>query len=507
MMEKEKKVIRLENMGVYGVIRQAEVDDNLIPKEAVVEAVNVNFDRKGAVQKRNGLTKFGNAAVFKAGTGTTSRAYCYGLCNVVFSTSSSYFPLAVFTQSGSQSIYVYQSGSWGITLSGDSSYKPTRFLNFNNNLIRVNGANDMLVWTGGGTWIASGGQINPDNMASYDTNLLEAYKSKVYTAGDANHPNRLYFSSVISSTGAIDWTPTEDYIDINPSDGDIITALKRYGTELLVFKTRYIYRFKSSGIDPDPLISVGVENPEDIIEGKSGLYFLDKANQAVFKYNGGTPEEISRPISDLLTGLYLKNGVGTCWKDNDHIYWSLGSQTINGKTITGFTIRYTESSNIWTTYSYPFGASRTTDYWNEDSWNSKTVLIGTSAINTVYIYSTSTTANIDPEKPIAPNGEIPISYHFITKWYDFGSIEDRKVIKRMVGVCEKAQGSKIYYQKDDDVGWTEMGQLRKYMTDFDQLNIRFHRIRFKINGVSDKDTFIFKGFQITDYDNEGPIVD
>ena len=104
------------------------------------------------------------------------------------------------------------------------------------------------------------------------------------------------------------------------------------------------------------------------------------------------------------------------------------------------------------------------------------------------------------------DNSVPIPYWFITKWYDFGNSAERKKIQRMVAVCEKQQGLKIYYQTDENDHWIELGQARKYMTDFDQLNIRFHRIRFKVRGISSSEPFIFREFQIVDYQNEGIII-
>ena len=57
----ELERISVRNIGVYGLIRQSAVDDNLTPDGAVVEAINVSFDRIGAVQSRPGLTAIGSS--------------------------------------------------------------------------------------------------------------------------------------------------------------------------------------------------------------------------------------------------------------------------------------------------------------------------------------------------------------------------------------------------------------------------------------------------------------
>jgi hypothetical protein len=464
----ETKAIEIKGLGIYGVIRQAEVSDDLIPDGAVVEAVNVNFDRKGAVQLRPGITNLG-------GTVQVGGA-CYGIFNAVFSTSSTYRPLVAMTEGGSQSIYLYQSGSWSVSLDGDTQSLKTRFTTFNDFVFRVNGTDNMRVWSGGGTWIATGGQMNPDDMASYDTKYIENFKSRVYVAGDLSYPYRLYYSSVISSTGLIDWTPTTDYVDI--VDGEEITALKRYATELLVFKPNYIYRFNTSGVDPDPMIKVGTRSQESIVEGKNGIYFHHYTG--FWKYSGSMPTEISRAISDLIPLISTQTDIFG-WKDSDHIYWSVGDLTVEGESWPDVTLRYTESSDLWTVYSYGKTMRMGTDYYNGST---VTQIIGS---DNGHVY-TLNSGNSDDGTAIG--------YWFITKWLEFGNSGVKKVIKDIDCYYDKALKAKILYQIDDEDSWKELGQV---IRDYDQLNIKFYRIRFKIRGISSEEAWIFRKLAITDY--------
>jgi len=473
----EQKVITIKNLGVYGLIRQASVDDSLIPEGAVTEAINVNFDRVGAVQLRAGIVNLGGTV--------TASGYCYGLFNAVLSSPSVTMPFVAFTKSGSQSLFMYQSGSWSASLTGETGTLKTRFVTFNNYMFRVNGTDNMKVWNGA-SWETSGGQMNPDDMASYDTKFIEVYKNRVYTAGNADYPNRLYFSSVISSTGLISWTPTVDYVDIW-EDGEQLTGIKRYSLELLLFKPNYTYRFKTSGVDADPLIKVGTRSQESIIEGKKGLYFHHETG--FYKYSGGYPEDISRPISDIVSAIpYSYHDDISSWKDSDHIYWSIGDLTVDGESWTNIVVRFTESSDLWTVYSY------STEFKFATEYNSGSAITQIAGADDGHVYTINSGTTDDGTA---------IGYRMITKWYDWDTILDRKLFKKIVGLCEKAQGSKLYYQTDDNPEWTELGQLRAYMTLFDQLNIRFHRIRFKLRGISSQEAFIFQGLVVPEYENEG----
>jgi hypothetical protein len=491
MPENNKKVIKIGNLGIFGVIRQAEVDDQLIPDGAVVDAVNVNFDRKGAVQMRPRLADFDSTVSGLASSAVITASFVYSSIEVNPVETPILF-INPYTSAGAVNSYMYRSGSWGVF--GPNFGQPIqRCVIFNNSLIMVN-STFMYVWNGGGTWITTGGSINPQDSPG-SAKLIEIYKSRVYIAASSVAYNRLYYSSVISSTGAISWDTGSDWVDINPSDGERITALKRYSIELLVFKPNFMYRFKTSGVEADALVKIGSRCQESIIEGKNGLYF--RHDTGFYRYTGGYPTEISRPISDISDAIGQRDTFA--WKDNDHIYWSVGGYSLYGfdsgtltmgkDTINNTVIRYTESSDVWTVYSYPKAITSVINFENK--------LIGVAKPQNIYYINgeNETTAK-----------ESSVPYLMTTKWYDFGGIEDQKVIKRMVAACEKAQGGKILYQTNEEDKWNDLGQLRAYMTDFNQLNIKFHRIRFKLRGISSSEPFVFQSLSLTDYENEGPIV-
>ena len=60
-----------------------------------------------------------------------------------------------------------------------------------------------------------------------------AHKNRLWAAGVAANPSRLYYSSNVDPE---DWTTTGGSIDIDPNDGDMITGLASHKDELIVFK-------------------------------------------------------------------------------------------------------------------------------------------------------------------------------------------------------------------------------------------------------------------------------
>lgn len=465
------------------MVRQAAVDDVLMPEGSVAEVINLNFDRIGVVQSRPGLTAIGSTV--------SSTNPCIGLHNLQSNTA-----VAVFVAGGSATIYENQSGTWTNIGKGKSSQK-IRFVDFAQRTIFFGGSeNSIQVFSGSNFSTTSGDPINPQNLwyVNGDTNAGmirpqygEVYKSRVYLTGDTQYApfgSRLWFSSVISSSGIITWAPSTDYVDINPSDGENFTGLKRFSLELLCFKPNYTYRFRTSGVDPDPLIRVGTRSQDSIIEGKRGLYFHH--DTGFYRYSGGYPEEISRPISDIVKAITFANySTIAAWKDDDNIYWSVGNVTLaepkGSVTYTSAVIRYTEASEVWTIYSYPtkinLGAPFITG-------SSRSIMVG---LNTG-VMAEFNKGNTDL-------GE-SIKYRMITKWYEWAGIENQKTVQMLVAIAEKGQGVQLMYQVDDYEDWITISpSLNKFLTQFDNIK-KFHKIRFKLTGSSYYESTVFNGIEI-----------
>ncbi|MCK9370364.1 hypothetical protein M0R04_10690 [Candidatus Dojkabacteria bacterium] len=481
-MAEQLKPKSIRNLGINGVIRPSEVDDSLIPDGAVTEAKNFEFDQIGASTSRPGLTTLGSSV--SAGYG------CVGMHNALSNTA-----VAVFSQAGSSAIYVFdKSTTWGTGLTGGAKSATIRFVDFGSYSIVVNFSGSMRVWSGGAEtssyWFTSGHSINPHNLWEQPVNPQygEVYKSRVYLFGDtanAGDPSRLYFSSVIDSQGSITFSPTVDYVDINPGDGEDGTGLKRYSLELLCFKPNYIYRFRTSGTDPDPLIKIGTRSNESIVEGKRGLYFHH--DSGFYRYTGGYPEEISSPINDFIEAIpYSQYSSIVGWNDNNHIYWSVGNlsiaETKETTTWKNVVLRYTESSDVWTVYSYSNDIRSAITYNNGTSISR---IVGTD--HGVVATQNSGTSDF---------GE-PIYYTLRTKWYEFDGLTFSKVINDLVAISEKSQAMTLMYQVDDDsTRWQTLGQITDFRTEFNNNDIRFNRIRFKVTGSSVYESPVFRGLEI-----------
>ena len=498
------------NVGTYGLMRQASVDDTLMPEGVVTEVQNFHFDRLGVATTRLGIKTLASTSVIQFNNANP----CLGLHNMLgtmllaaFYKSDVTRTVLYFHNNDNNNLWVQNAN---VTAIGGSA--KIRFVDFADRTILLTGTADSLLVLRSLSASPTTGTGNPINLTQFmdgggtadrkTASFGEVYKSRVYLAGDASglgisnytgKPSRLYISSVIDTSGNISWNPTVDYVDINPGDGEDITGLKRYSLELDIFKPNYIYRFRTSGLDPDPLIKIGTRSHESIVEGKTGLYFHH--DTGFYQYSGGYPKEISRAIVDFVDSIPVSQRddiIG--WKDNDHIYWSLGNLTIKEVKESvlwrNVVVRYTESTDLWTIFSYKQDIRRGVPYVTKTS---SSISVGLDN-GMVALFNEGNT-DIDE----------PIKYRLVTKWYDWGNILERKTIQELGAVAEKSREAQLMYQTDENLEWQGIGQLKKLVNIFNKQNIEFNRVRFKITGTNKLEQMTFQGLLIAKGQNQGMV--
>ena len=119
--------------------------------------------------------------------------------------------------------------------------------------------------------------------------------NRAFMAGDADHPNRLYYSE----TGLVDYWPLENWIDIDPDDSDEITGLVKFNAKLYIFKRNSM---AIGYVDGDPytwvfgakVLSMGAANRRVIAVCKSHMIFANAAG--IWMWDGSNkPDLISHP--------------------------------------------------------------------------------------------------------------------------------------------------------------------------------------------------------------------
>lgn len=409
----------------------------------------------------------------------------------------------VYVWSDAVSSSSWFAGSIRGSLTAGSKARFSTFLNF---VFMVNNADATEVWDGtsGGSFASSGNASNAPKGK-----FIENFKNRMWISGNASYPDRVYYTSVPSSisTPVLTWNTdvtTGTWIDINPLDGNPITGMTRWRSELLIFKTNFMYRlFDVNQVDPAPLYPVGTSSQESIVETKSGLFFHHSSG--FYMYNAyDMIQEISRPIIDIVKAIPSSSYASiTGWlePDGDHICWSVGNifvQAANqtagntGRFFKNLVLRYTISTQTWTHRTYPtqFVASlRRQPLFNDG--NNKYSLVGDTAGNI-----------LKPNTGTTDNGS-PIPYSLIHAWDTMdGMLSTRKIV--MTGNFSHYGGTngQIAYQTetqdpDDLNNWTQkVGTLSEKNTGFNAMNIKSRKIRFRLFGESTGQTFFYYGYEL-----------
>lgn len=483
-----------------GLITKNAVSESRRPETSVEESLNFHFDTIGSATLRKGTTIIGG----QLGAPIT------GIHYFVDSLHAGARTQLVVASSTNLS---YLSGTtWVPIRMGLTIGSKARFSTYLDYMFMVNGTESTAVWDGN----TAGGFTTGGNASGAPTGqYIENFRSRMWIAGNATYPDRLYYSSIPSSvvTPIITWSTdpaTGLWIDISPSDGDTITALQRFKNKMIVFKTNRIYRvFDIGQVDPDPYYSVGTSSAESVVETKSGVFFHHSSG--FYQYNVyDVVQEISGPLrKDIMQAIPSSSYgsvVGWLEADGDHVCWSVGTVVVNGVTFTNLVLRYTISTMVWTHYTYPTQASTSIrrQPLYTDSTSQYTVVADSSG-NVLKM-------NIGKQDTGSNAQAVAIPYSIIHKWETLdGLLSTRKIVMTANFSHYGGTGTIVAFQTEaqdpDDLGnWEQkVGQpsvLKQINTGFNTMNIKARKFRFRLFGTSTGDPFLYNGYEIIEAINE-----
>lgn len=404
----------------------------LIAKDDECElALNYVLDTIGCLQKRGGSDAFGGQPV--------PNKSILGLFNFYDTSSNVNIPVMAINNAGASAsvIYYLNSGTWTISDKTNSTASArTRFVAFVDYVFRVNGADLVATSNNGLNW---GTTYAPTSITP---RYAKVFQDRVYFANGASGNNsRVWFSS-LPSGGAVTWDLTANYFDVNPDDGDQITALENNGNRLLIFKKRALYRWNFGQVEPDRVIGVGTDSQESVATNFDlGVTFF--ANQrGVYTYTGNRPKLISRKIQPYITAVQdwstVAGGV-----DSEHYYLHVGDITVGDRTIENCVLVYHISLDAWTVFSV--ASSITVFSTLIDVGNGEQLCFGdTSGLTQLTSYSL---IPADEDEPYTSDNDTPINADFISKEYLL-SFPDRTNLA-WIDVFARVRGnSMVYYDID-----------------------------------------------------------
>jgi len=114
-------------------------------------------------------------------------------------------------------------------------------------LLIASGAARMAKWDGASETAEAFGST--EGLSDIAVNYVELYYSRLFAAGNADNPSRLYYSQAPGDTRTIElWTSAEEsenvsggFVDVG-TDSDPITGLFALSNQLLIFKRDSLYR-------------------------------------------------------------------------------------------------------------------------------------------------------------------------------------------------------------------------------------------------------------------------
>ncbi len=137
---------------------------------------------------------------------------------------------------------------------------------------------------------------SPEGLSDKEVLYVAMYKNRLFSAGDKENPNRLYFSQLPGSGRTIEsWAYDESspnieggHIQVGDNGGDYIVALKALSTQLIIFKKNSIYRLL--GDKPSNFIIEKIDSVTESASNSAIVQYLDAlyymTNAGMYVYNG-----------------------------------------------------------------------------------------------------------------------------------------------------------------------------------------------------------------------------
>lgn len=298
----------------------------IVPSKNASDIQNIQFDTRGQLLKRNGnlknnTTNLTSNAVTGGGylqstTGTSFLAIIVG--TNVYTTGNTY--------GGS---YTNVTGTITLTSSANNLAQYTSFKDFG---VMCNELDVPIKIQSGAAYALVTAATVAKTCESFNSYLLFGNTSEAGTV----YGSRLRWSDLAD----INTYPANNYIDIEPDDGDSIIAIKRYQGNLYVFKKRSIYEVLITGdqganafIVRPVLRGLGAwaKNSVKTLENR-GIVFLGA--DGVYLFDGVSVKFISDQIQTKINGFNRSRyqyAVGAVYPPK-HQYWlsfSNGSDTSN----------------------------------------------------------------------------------------------------------------------------------------------------------------------------------
>lgn len=187
------------------------------------------------------------------------------------------------------------------------------------------------------------------SIGSYSPQFLEIYQNRLFMAGFSSTPSTVWFSDVAEPEGFMaDWN-----FEVRTNDGDTISCLASYATDLYIFKRRSFYVF--TGDNPSNFFlrtitdQYGCLNNRCAVTVENVLFFLDQ--KGVVMWNGAQIDMASAKIQPVFDTMNYSAAVDVACMAHDKLRNQIVCAIpINGSSANNITLVYDYMAKAWTTY-------------------------------------------------------------------------------------------------------------------------------------------------------------
>lgn len=473
-----------------GVNRTKAISPELVAPYTVAHSLNINYD-----------TTIGYATV-RPGTTTIIAAVAadrnpLGLAEFVTSTGTTNAIVAVFSGASNGTIYYLNTGDVAWKTSNITNLTNTaknRFAVLGNRIFKVNGTDAFISSAGGQIW-------NTTNTTTIVPAVIIRAKARLLVGKVGNFRSRVYFSSIVdmNASPTLTWSTnnsTGDWIDINPDDGDFITAFAETSDTVLVFKQYAMYRLNvvSKTVDPDNIFNIGAVSQESVTKCQGVVYFF--SGQGIWRTTGNFPQQISRlGVQDFLDAVPQTSWANvTAGNDGYNVYFAIGDVTLrintnDQTTYNNIVLKFSTRDESWSIHSYAHEYRNYAQY----TTSSGRTFIGSDTSGRVQTINVDTT-----------DSGTPIYFELITHDQYFGnkahtkSLSDKMIVFTNYGLDS---GMQI---KTNDGDFTDVIQtLNERVNVSRNLNVSGTKFAFRWWGNTSGASPVLEGIQIEKVEDEG----
>lgn len=268
-----------------------------------------------------------------------------------------------------------------------------------------------------------------------DAKYITAMKRRLFLANNSTYKSRLYWSNVVAN--GCEYFPTNNYRDINPDDGDVITGIIPWNDYLYIFKQNATYVLTDPN-NPggsylrDVSEHIGCISPHTLCVGQfkrpvsvGGDWLLTpgiilNSRHGVMGFDGQTFHPLSERVEPILNSLYETNIQEMVGFFNDNKYY-LSYTPKEGVPTEGAVVTIKQTTAI-TSDNATFSTDHDVDNYSS-TYDAKITLDNTSASNQNITVQAHVKWESDTYKRQfqLPVYEIFFSYDSGTTWVSKGS--------------------------------------------------------------------------------------